>query len=360
MVRFEPSSAAAPGGRDVVRVEGLDESTLRALSPLASDEEWARVFPVQVGEAPSPGDEWPTLLGTYAPVDGGVQFEPRFPFERGQTYHASWRSPVDGTEVAAASLELTPDVGEPTTRVTAVFPSDSSLPENLLRFYVHFSAPMSREDALEHVRLVGPDGPVEMPFAAPQLELWNGSRDRLTLILDPGRIKRGVGPNVEHGPVLAVGEAYALEIARTIPDGRGRGLTESFSKRFHVAPADRHPPEPASWELFPPRGRRDEVTLRFEEAVDHALLLSALRVLGPAGDLLAGEVIIGGGERSWSFRPAEEWPLGTCRLVVDSVLEDPSGNRIGRPFELRAEGGTGRTPAEPVVMEFAVATTARG
>ena len=243
--------------------------------------------------------------------------------------------------------------------MTAVFPSASALPENLLRFYVHYSAPMSREGALDHVRLVGPDGPVAMPFAAPELSLWNGARDRLTLILDPGRTKRGVGPHLEHGRVLSAGAEYTLEIDAGMLDGAGRRLAEPFAKRFRVVPADHRSPEPVAWELLPPAGRRDTVTLRFAETVDHALLLSALRVLGPTGEPLEGEVGIDDGERSWSFRPAGDWPPGTCRLVVDAILEDPSGNRVGRSFESPAGRRVGGA-AEPVVLEFDVETSARG
>ena len=37
-------------------------------------------------------------------------------------------------------------------------------------------------------------------------ELWDPGMQRLTLLLDPGRIKRGVGPNLEAGLALERGE----------------------------------------------------------------------------------------------------------------------------------------------------------
>jgi hypothetical protein len=36
----------------------------------------------------------------------------------------------------------------------------------------------------------------------------------------------------------------------------------------------------------------------------------------------------------WHFEPARPWSAGTYQLVALGILEDPSGNRIGRPFEL--------------------------
>ena len=69
------------------------------------------------------------------------------------------------------------------------------LPENLLKFYVHFSAPMSRGNIYDYIRLLNADGKqVELPFLEIDEELWDDSLTRLTLFIDPGRIKRGVLP----------------------------------------------------------------------------------------------------------------------------------------------------------------------
>jgi len=53
---------------------------------------------------------------------------------------------------------------------------------------------------------------VELPFLEIDEELWNPQMTRLTLFIDPGRIKRGVQPLEEIGPVLENGKHYALII----------------------------------------------------------------------------------------------------------------------------------------------------
>jgi hypothetical protein len=62
---------------------------------------------------------------------------------------------------------------------------------------------------------------------------------RLTLFIDPGRIKRGVLPLEEVGPSLEAGKSYTLVIDREWIDGSGNPLQESFEKTFKVGPPDR-------------------------------------------------------------------------------------------------------------------------
>mgnify|MGYP003346898067 CR=1 FL=1 len=79
-----------------------------------------------------------------------------------------------------------------TTLVTQIYPSADVLPENTLKFYVHFSAPMSRGHSYDHIRLLDEaNRPVELAFLELAEELWSPDMLRLTLLMDPGRIKRG-------------------------------------------------------------------------------------------------------------------------------------------------------------------------
>ena len=54
------------------------------------------------------------------------------------------------------------------------------------------------------------------------------------------------------------------------------------------------------------------------------------------GALVSGDISIGANEREWRFTPKEPWSVGAYQLVVLSILEDPAGNRIGRPFDVDA------------------------
>src|SRR5262249_29639225 len=141
------------------------------------------------------------------------------------------------------------------TIVEHVFPSSGKLPENQLKFYLHFSAPMSRGEAYRHVHLLEESGrEVDLPFLELDEELWDPAGKRFTLFFDPGRIKRGLKPREEVGPVLVEGKSYTLVIDRDWPDARGAALKDSFRKRFQVLPPDDAPIDPKNWKITAPRG----------------------------------------------------------------------------------------------------------
>ena len=74
---------------------------------------------------------------------------------------------------------------------TAMYPSSPVLPANQLKLYIVFSAPMQGGDFWASIHLIDQDGkPAYLPFVGQ--EVWNRDNTRLTLIFDPGRIKRGV------------------------------------------------------------------------------------------------------------------------------------------------------------------------
>src|SRR5262249_50979366 len=123
-------------------------------------------------------------------VDGDdVCFVPRFPFLEGTEYEVE----VDGTVIDRVTCATTPH-GPATTEVVAIHPATATVPRNLLRGYVEFSAPM-REAGSAHVRLVDGEGaPLQGALLPTAYELWDPDRRRLTVLLDPARIKRGLAP----------------------------------------------------------------------------------------------------------------------------------------------------------------------
>ena len=81
-------------------------------------------------------------------------------------------------------------------------------------------------------------------FLPPEPELWDArNATRLTMLLDPGRIKRGLVPNLEFGYPLVEGTTISIGIDAafrdaTGPDAPGRGGT-LLQHRASVAVADR-------------------------------------------------------------------------------------------------------------------------
>jgi hypothetical protein len=156
-------------------------------------------------------------------------------------------------------------------------------------------------------------------------------------LFDPGRVKQGLAPRERFGPILQAGRSYSLVISDRWTDADGQPLEASFQKDFVVGPADETSPDPSAWVIRPPRvGTAELLTVDFPDALDHAMLARVIGVSGPDGKALEGEVVVERAETRWTFRPRAPWISGAYNLVISHDLEDPSGNAIGRPFEVDA------------------------
>jgi hypothetical protein len=273
------------------------------------------------------------LFGEQRVEGGSLVFLPRYPLRPGVTYVASAEGPAGRLE---ASFTLPRPPAGPPAELVAVFPSGSKLPENTLKFYLHFSSPMSRGEAYRRVHLMEAGGKeVEVPFLELGEELWDPSGTRFTLFFDPGRIKRGLKPREEDGPCLEEGKSYVFVVDREWKDIEGRPLKEGFQKSFSAGAPDDRQPDPKAWILRTPRaGTRAALEVRLDEPLDAAMLNRVVTVAQAAGGRLQGRVSVSEGETCWTFTPDAPWTAGRHALVVDSVLEDRAGNSVGRPFEV--------------------------
>jgi hypothetical protein len=119
------------------------------------------------------------------------------------------------------------------TRVTRVYPSGAVLPANQLKLYIYFSAPMQRGGVWSHIHLLDDaHRSVNLAFLEIDQELWDAGNQRLTVLFDPGRIKRRVAPEREIGPPILSGKRYTFQIDRDLPDAHGQPLAETWRKGF--------------------------------------------------------------------------------------------------------------------------------
>lgn len=294
-------------------------------------DDWAKLLFVHVEPH---SESSPAVLGEYALEGRELVFRPRFPLEAGVRYRAFFRPPGAPPVEAVFEIPRTPSV--PTTTVVEVYPTAASLPENNLKFYIHFSAPMGRGEAFRRIRLLDKQGrPVELPFLELQEELWDPEGKRLTVLFDPGRIKRGLAPNREVGPPIVQGRRYTLVIDATWPDAEGRPLKEGFLRSFAVKPAERRPVSLGTWRVTAPSaGSTQALTVVFPRPMDRALLDRLIEVLEAAGLPLEGSIQVDLEETRWKFTPRRPWHAGGYRLRVDTALEDIAGNKVDRPFDV--------------------------
>ena len=288
-----------------------------------------QVFTVSVDAPDVPG-----LLGNYRIESSALIFSPQFPLQPGVSYRAVARIP--GAAPVSRVFSIPKVDAKPTTVVQRVYPSANVLPENQLKFYIHFSSAMARGFAYEHISLVDQSGArVEVPFLQLGEELWDPSARRFTLFFDPGRIKRGLLSQQELGIALHEGQRYTLVIAKGWKDAEGRPLAADFRKTFTVGPADRKTIDLKSWAIGKPlAGTRNVLTVSFPEPMDHAILQRELDVVTSAGTAIKGGVAIGPDEKRWIFTPDVAWKKGTYTIRVGTALADLAGNMIDRPFEI--------------------------
>jgi hypothetical protein len=335
-------SNSATAGQWTLHVTGASAQALDELRRANwTTAQWQKALVVHAEQGDALGTVgMPAVLGNYRVETDSIRFEPRFPLEPGVKYVTAFfpsRMPGgSGGQFLSSTFEVPREAAQSSTVVKQIYPSADVLPENLLKFYVHFSAPMSRGHIYDHIHLRDAAGKeVELPFLEIDEELWNPDLTRLTLFIDPGRIKRGVQPLEEVGPALVEGQRYTLTIDARWRDGHGMPLKESFQKSFRVGPPDRDPVQPARWKIHAPKAStREPLTIQFGESLDHALAQRMIHVVDHSAHAVEGKVEIGDHERGWSFTPARPWPRGAHTLLVQNTIEDNAGNNIGKSFEV--------------------------
>lgn len=281
------------------------------------------------------------VAGSDARSDGRVRFQPAFGFRAGVTYTAFAGD--------AVPLVFTIPRSGPPPQLTEIWPSADTLPANLLKIYLHFSTPMGEGRAYAHLHLVRSDGDtIFQPFVPLQPELWSADRRRLTLWLDPGRVKRGLLSNQRYGAVLTAGQSYTLHIDSNWRGADGQTLVQAYAKTFFIQDPDYDQPQIDRWQLSPPAaGSTDPVIVDLGEPVDAAMALRLISLLDDAGEPVEGRAALVSGASHWQYYPARAWRPGTYAIRVDSSLEDLAGNSLLRSFDrdLLEQSKEGQIPA---------------
>ena len=310
---------------------------------------------VKVSDAGGLDDEdLPGILGDREILSDGVRFIPHFPLEPGVAFRAILDLRALGrsslAKVHTLEFSLPKELGGADTKVSHVFPSSDALPENLLRLYVRFSNPMQRGQAADNIQILGPDAtPAPNVLYRAPVELWDRSMTCLTILLDPGRLKRGVGPNRMLGPPLKVGQQYTLAISPGMTDVYGRPLHDDFNKSFSVSEAVSELIAIEKWKVLPPAiGSHEPLELTFPRPLDWAQLWHGITVASKADHPVSGRIDIDLDETRWRLTPDEPWQAGAHSIRVAPCLEDICGNTPFGPFD-----GPFRS-AEEVALETAI------
>ena len=277
----------------------------------------------------------PPIAGGFEVHDERVLFRPRFTFVDSIEYALLIDQP-GSVESETWTIRRQPNASLPTARVLEIYPTAEVVPLNLLRIYVQFSDPMSDGWAERAIRIRSLDTgqPLENVFLPPAPELWDSERRRLTMLLDPGRIKRGLVPNLESGYPLADGMTVEISVDLGFRDARGQPLKTTAQRTYRVGPALRSRIDPGRWSItVPPSGSSAPLLVEFDRPLDHGLLRHSLSVQDSTGNTLHGTTEIVTSELAWSFTPARPWECSQYQLVIEPRLEDMAGNTPARVFD---------------------------
>ncbi len=320
-------SSAPAGAGDLTLPERADAQVVLALDAGQETVDPPSLLQIFTGAPDVCCDGKKPMAGRYRVEDRVLIFDPAFDLIEGRAYTV--RSQLAGNvepRLTPLTIQSTRDIVPP--RVTAIYPGGAVLPANTLRFYIHFSTPMKPHASADYIKLLDVNGtPDNAAFMSFKQELWSEDRKRLTLLMDPGRIKRGVAQNMRLGPALHEGKPYSLVVEAGWPGATGAEDLPRFEKRFTVGPALRRLPSPDLWTIASPmKGTRDPLVVTFDRPFDHALLQRALIVQDNAGNPIAGSVSSHAHETVWRFEPQLLWTDGDVQIRVDTTLEDVAGN----------------------------------
>jgi hypothetical protein len=277
---------------------------------------------------------------------GDILIIPRFPLRSGTDYTLKLDLPQSRFETILTSPASKADAPQ----LIAFAPSQSVIPANILRLYLTFSQPMNSGQLRQSVTLLRADGTVvPNPFLNLETELWDSAQTRATLLLDPGRIKQGVGPNASVGAPLEDGKRYRLIVSGTMHSAAGQPIGDDVSITLRIGPPERQTITPDTWQiLLPQAGSRLPLTVAFDRIIDSGAVRRLLTLHAPDGNLVQGQVTTDGG--GWSLSPDAPWQPGLYILKVDPELEDVSGNTIGAPFD--AKPGTIGLRTDPALLSI--------
>ncbi|WP_265241042.1 Ig-like domain-containing protein [Muriicola sp. Z0-33] len=283
------------------------------------------------------------VLGEVKQLENGYQFIPVVPFSKGQSYE------IRGNGVTLANFMVAPPLTKELGELAVIYPTRDTVPENLLKIYLQFSQPMQQVgEALNFIKVTDETiGEEIVVFLELESELWNKAHDRLTLWLDPGRIKTDLIPNKEKGLPILQGREYTIHISRDWKTAEGQSLKKDYTKKLVVIARDSNKPNPDNWEILPPAaGEKGQLQIIFEEPMDAVLALEALTIKDANGQLVPGDFVLGRYEKRILFKPVNNWNKEEYKILIEAKLEDNAGNNLNRLFDTDVLQNQGRALAQ--------------
>ncbi|MEM7646134.1 MAG: hypothetical protein AAF203_04420, partial [Pseudomonadota bacterium] len=164
--------------------------------------------------------------------------------------------------------------------------------------------------------------------------LWSPDHRRLTLLMDPGRVKSGLSSNQKLGLAFKVGETIRLVVGKNAKSAYGKPFKRPFRKTYQVTAPDSSPPDLSKWVIKTPSpDTQSPVVIRFAETIDHALVQSQLQIVDQSKKVIRGIFKSKNFEQGLSFIPINPWTAGEYFIVATIALEDMAANSLRGVFD---------------------------
>lgn len=314
----------------------LSKNTLERLEAAnLSFDDWSSFFSIKVKGGSK------AVLGSYRVDTNRIVFTPRFLPDVKVIYSITFSSQslFNRTGINPEyHLELSEEVsfGIPTHEALGIqlSPFSKSLPENILRVYLHFTSPMGFQNPYDYIQLMDSANQIiENAFVEIPEGLWNGDRTRLTLLFHPGRVKRNVGPNRKLGPVFKTGGTYQLVVKDDLKDVNGNSLGDDWKMNFTITDPIRTKMSMEEWQLTTSCLDNCQLLLKTDRLVDMEMMERFLRIEDENEAAIPFEIK---NEIDQIAIHSDQFKLGiSYRLIVNPRLEDLCGNTFLNAFDYR-------------------------
>lgn len=273
---------------------------------------------VYLGNAENP------ILGKKIIQNDSLFFIPIVPFSPNQKYKAVYKNTV-------YPFELPPLPISAPLKVLAIYPLADTLPNNILKFYFEFSEPIADGQVYPKIQLYDANNQlVPEAFVNLGTELWDENRTRLTLWIDPGRVKTHLLRHESEGEVLSKNKQYHITVEPTIVSKKGSVLHTELTKFFYTTEAIR---EALHWKTWTVLASKDHIDINTDRLMDFGTAQKMILVFDRKSKEITGKWSFGDTEKFLRFLPEKALAKGRYYLKINTLIEDVSANNVNAAFD---------------------------
>lgn len=217
-----------------------------------------------------------------------------------------------------------------------VYPNGQFVPANLLRLHVDFGQAIYSNSPLNLIWLEDLDGnKVDHTWVDLTHGLWTADNCVLTILLHPGRVKRGLRSRLLMGPIFVPGESYRFVLDHRLVEDDVCGEAKTTIYEFTAIEPIESKIDPTSWIITTPElGSMLPLRIETGRALDWLSVGESIRLIDTTGRNIGSEIELNGNEIR--LFPLVPWPPERgYSLRISDTLEDVCGNRICSPFDER-------------------------